>query len=95
MLSYVPNQTARLEKKGVASAAVISAGAIGGICGSTVFRSQDTPEYLPGMWTTIGLQVLFIVVTFSLSMYFRRMNQLAGQGKVRALEGVEGFRYAP
>ncbi|KAF2160172.1 hypothetical protein M409DRAFT_70679 [Zasmidium cellare ATCC 36951] len=95
VLSYVPNQTGRLEKKGVASAAVISAGAIGGICGSTVFRSQDSPEYFPGMWTTIGLQFVFIAITFALSMYFRRMNRLADEGKVRNLEGVDGFRYAP
>lgn len=44
---------------------------------------------------TIVLQFLFIVFMFSLSMYFRRMDCLADQGKVRVLEGVEGFRYAP
>lgn len=95
VLSYVPNQTGRLEKKGVASAAVISAGAIGGICGSTIFRSQDAPEYFPGMWSTIAMQFVFIAMTFSLSMYFQYRNRLADQGKVSVLEGVEGFRYAP
>lgn len=53
-LTYGQNQTARLERKGVVAAAMISAGAIGGVCGSTIFRAQDAPLYLPGMWATIG-----------------------------------------
>lgn len=34
-LSYVQNQTGRYEKKGISAAAVVSAGAIGGICGKS------------------------------------------------------------
>lgn len=94
-LAYGQNQTARPEKRGVVAAASISGGALGGICGSTIFRSQDAPQYLPGMWTTICLQILYCVVTFTLSMYFKRQNKLADEGKNPALEGVEGFRYAP
>lgn len=93
-LAYGQNQTARPEKCGVVAAASISGGAIGGICGSTIFRSQDAPQYLPGMWTTIVLQILYCVVTFSLSTYFKRQNRLADEGRKPALEGVEGFRYA-
>lgn len=94
-LAYGQNQTARPEKRGLVAAASISGGAIGGICGSTIFRSQDAPQYLPGMWTTITLQILYCIVTISLSMYFKRQNRLADEGKRPALEGVEGFRYAP
>lgn len=43
-LAYGQNQTARPEKKGVVAAAMISIGALGGICGSSIFRSQDAPE---------------------------------------------------
>ena len=93
-LTYGQNQTARLEKKGVVAAAMISAGAIGGVCGSTIFRRQDAPQYLPGMWATIGMQMLYIFNTFALSMYFRRQNKKADRGEI-VLEGVEGFRYAP
>lgn len=39
-LSYVQNQTGRYEKKGVSAAAVVSAGAIGGICGKSEHLHQ-------------------------------------------------------
>ncbi|KAJ9608798.1 hypothetical protein H2200_006569 [Cladophialophora chaetospira] len=94
-LSYGQNQTAQLGKRGVVAAAMISVGAIGGICGSTIFRSQDAPQYLPGMWTTICLQLAVCVVTFATSMHLKRLNSLADEGIRPALEGVEGFRYAP
>lgn len=94
ILSYSQNQTGRLEKKGVTSAAVVSAGAIGGICGSTIFREQDAPLYLPGMWSTIAMQMLFIALILSLSMYFKRQNRRADRDEV-VLEKVEGFRYTP
>lgn len=53
-LAYGNNQTGRNEKKGVVAAAMISFGAAGGIAGSTIFRAQDAPTYLPGMWSTIA-----------------------------------------
>lgn len=110
-LTYGQNQTAKLEKKGIVAAAMISAGAVGGVCGSTIFRRQDAPLYLPGeicprpycsphanifsgMWATIGMQCLHIVITFVMSLYFKRQNKKADRGEV-VLEGVEGFRYAP
>ncbi|QDS73142.1 hypothetical protein FKW77_001768 [Venturia effusa] len=46
-LAYGQNQTAKLEKRGIISAAMITIGAAGGVAGSTIFRSQDAPEYLP------------------------------------------------
>jgi hypothetical protein len=49
-LTFAQNQTARVEKKGVVAAVMIGSGAAGGICGSTIFRSQDAPTYYPGMW---------------------------------------------
>ena len=42
-LAYGQNQTATLNKKGVVAAVMISVGAAGGVCGSTIFRSQDAP----------------------------------------------------
>lgn len=51
--------------------------------------------YLPGMWATIAMEIVYIIVTFSMSMYLRKQNKLADEGKRPALEGVEGFRYAP
>ncbi|KAF2473587.1 retrograde regulation protein 2 [Lindgomyces ingoldianus] len=94
-LAYGQNQTARVQKRGVVAAAMISVGAAGGITGSTIFQSKDAPLYLPGMWATISMQLLYSIVTFCMSMYFKRMNRLADEGKKPCLEGVEGFRYAP
>ena len=94
-LAYGQNQTGRVEKRGVVAAAMISAGAVGGICGSTIFRSQDAPNYYPGMWSTIAMQLVYSAITLSLSFHFRRLNRLADEGKRPALERVEGFRYAP
>lgn len=93
-LAYGQNQTPKPEKKGVVSAVMITMGAAGGVCGSTIFRSQDAPRYMPGMWTTIGMILAYACITFSMSMYFKKQNRLADEGKRPALEGVEGFRYA-
>jgi hypothetical protein len=41
------------------------------------------------------MQMLYTVGTFGMSMYLRRQNRLADEGQISALEGVEGFRYAP
>lgn len=41
------------------------------------------------------MQMLYSVATFGFSMYLKRQNRLADEGKRPALEGVEGFRYAP
>lgn len=83
-----------MEKKGIAAAAMITMGAAGGVCGSTIFRAQDRPLYLPGMWTTIALQLLYIVIALSLVLYFKRQNKKADRdGKI--LEKVPGFRYVP
>lgn len=110
-LAYGQNQAATLNKKGLVAAVMISVGAAGGITGSTIFRSQDAPvckfpcrsspvliwvkEYALGMWTVIALQMTTGVITFLTSMWLKRQNQMADQGKIPALEEVEGFRYIP
>ena len=40
-------------KRAFCSATLTGMGGIGGVAGSLVFRSQDRPEYLPGMVATI------------------------------------------
>jgi MFS family permease len=59
-LSYGNNQTARVQKRGVVAAAMISVGAAGGITGSTIFRSQDAPvcSCSPRMSGRLGLMTL-------------------------------------
>jgi hypothetical protein len=47
------------------------------------------------MWATIAMQMVYAITTFCMSMYLKRENRLADEGKKPVLEGVEGFRYAP
>ncbi|RDL29807.1 Uncharacterized protein BP5553_10672 [Venustampulla echinocandica] len=95
VVAYAQNQTVGTEKRSMLSALMVTAGAAGGVTGSTIFRSQDAPLYLPGICVTLVTQLLLIVATFSMSMYLRRQNRLADEGKIGPLEGVEGFRYSP
>lgn len=93
-LAYGQNQTALPQKKGLVAAAMITAGAAGGITGSTIFRAQDAPRYLPGMWVTIVFQILYFFGTMIMSLWFKKRNREADEKGV-VLEGVVGFRYAP
>ena len=93
-LAYGQNQTALPQKKGLVAAAMITAGAAGGITGSTIFRAQDAPRYLPGMWATICFQILYFFGTMGMSLWFKKKNKEADEKGV-VLEGVVGFRYAP
>lgn len=83
-----------MEKKGITAAAMITMGAVGGVCGSTIFRPEDQPVYLIGMWTTVSLQVLYIIITLLLVMFFKVQNRRADRDG-RILEKVPGFRYVP
>ena len=94
-LAYGQNQTPQIAKRGVVSAAMISVGAIGGVCGSTIFRSQDAPRYFPGMWATIGMQFLYIGLTTTMSFFFKARNKKADQDESLQLEATKDFRYAP
>ena len=47
---------------------------------------------LPGIAGTMVFQVSSISLVTGLSIYFRRMNRLADEGKI-VLEGQVGFRY--
>jgi MFS family permease len=42
-LAYGNNQTAKVQKRAVVAAAMISIGAAGGVTGSTIFQSKDAP----------------------------------------------------
>ncbi|KAH0827717.1 pantothenate transporter [Fonsecaea pedrosoi] len=93
-LTYGQGQTALPHKKGLVAAAQVGFGSIGGITDSTIFRSQDAPQYFPGMWATISFQILYIVMTCGMSLWLTKRNRDADE-KGEILEKVEGFRYAP
>ncbi|OWO99457.1 pantothenate transporter [Marssonina coronariae] len=93
--SYAQTQIANPEKRSMSAVALVFAGAIGGIAGSTIFRSQDAPTYLPGMWTSIGLNISIVPCVLGMTWYMKSQNRQLREGKIGPLEGVEGFEYTP
>jgi MFS family permease len=79
-------------KRALTSATLVGAGGIGGIIGSTVFRTQDKPHYRPGIYATIGAGALIIVISLLLVAKLHRANKRADNGG-KIIEGLAGFRY--
>lgn len=91
ILSYQSNNIRTNSKRSVASALQVGFGAIGGIFASNVFRSQDAPRYVPGLWATIACQITILLVVSFLSVYFLSENKKQREGKV--LEQHADFTY--
>jgi MFS family permease len=92
ILTYQANNIRGQWKRALSSATLVGAGGLGGIVGTSIFRAQDAPTYVPGM---IGCMIAFgliILVTIFLSIKFLRENRSAELGE-RVLEGLTGFRY--
>lgn len=92
MMTYQANNIRGQWKRAFASATLVSAGGIGGIIGSLVFRSQDAPEYVPGMIAVMLAAGLILLITLGLSVRFFLANKCADAGDL-IIEGLEGFRY--
>jgi hypothetical protein len=54
VMAYQANNIRGQWKRAFCSATFVSAGAVGGIAGSLVFRSQDAPKYHPGIYACIA-----------------------------------------
>ncbi|RDL36244.1 Uncharacterized protein BP5553_06856 [Venustampulla echinocandica] len=74
------------------SASLVGMGGLGGIIGALVFRSQDAPLYLPGMYASIAANIIVILITSSMVLYFRYANKQAAEGK-RVIADLPGFQY--
>ncbi|EME88204.1 uncharacterized protein MYCFIDRAFT_55210 [Pseudocercospora fijiensis CIRAD86] len=92
ILSYQANNLRGQWKRALASATLVGAGGIGGIIGSTVFRSQDKPGYKPGIYTCIIACALIVLITCVMELKFHRANKRAAAGG-KVIEGLAGFRY--
>ncbi|KAJ7169057.1 major facilitator superfamily domain-containing protein [Mycena crocata] len=94
ILAYSANNVVGSSKRSVSSALTVAFGGVGGIIASTVFREQDFPRYLPGLWVTLGAQFLLLFLVGATSLHFSRMNRLSRDGKLATpLEGQPGFFY--
>ncbi|KAF8464454.1 major facilitator superfamily domain-containing protein [Kalaharituber pfeilii] len=91
-LAYQSNNIRTNSKRSVGSALQVGFGSIGGILASTVYRNADRPRYLPGLWTTVGCQLLILVLLTICTAYFRVQNKKQ-EKEGKKLENCEGFRY--
>ena len=92
VLAYQSNNIRMDSKRSVGSALQIGFGAIGGIIASTVFRDQDAPRYVNGIWATIGTQFFMIAAVAGMSLYFKTQNlKQKEDGKI--IEGHAAFQY--
>ncbi|KAF7430961.1 hypothetical protein PC9H_006676 [Pleurotus ostreatus] len=91
ILGYMQNNVAGYSKRAFTSAITIGGGGIGGIIASTVFRSEDAPGYRPGLWVTIGSQLVIISTTCALTVYYYFKNKAVREGRAAPIEGRPGF----
>ncbi|OJD14720.1 hypothetical protein AJ78_04975 [Emergomyces pasteurianus Ep9510] len=90
--AYQANNTRGQWTRAFSSSLMVAMGGVGGVAGSLVFRSQDAPEYIPGIWATIASQFLVIVIVVGLSIWFRYRNKQAENG-VKFIADLATFRY--
>ncbi|KAL2803131.1 major facilitator superfamily domain-containing protein [Aspergillus granulosus] len=91
-MAYQANNIRGQWTRAFASATLVGFGGIGGIAGSLIFRSQDAPDYIPGIWGAMACQFLLLIVVSTLSAYFWYCNRKADRGEL-IIEGSADFRY--
>ena len=79
-------------KRAVGTAILVGGGGCGGVIAANVFRQQDAPKYLPGLYTAIAVQALTVVLVSKNFYIFYRQNRRAERGEM-LIEGTAGFRY--
>ncbi|RYP59080.1 hypothetical protein DL771_011002 [Monosporascus sp. 5C6A] len=92
VLAYQANNIRGHWKRAFCSATLIAFGGIGGIAGALIFRSQDQPKYLPGIYASIACNICILFCTAGLSAWFRYSNKRAKNGLI-IIEGLQGFYY--
>ncbi|KAF2450491.1 MFS general substrate transporter [Karstenula rhodostoma CBS 690.94] len=96
-MSYQANNIRGQWKRAFCSATLVGFGGIGGIAGGLVFRTQDSPNYRPGIYACIASSILTIIIVGLLTLKFQRSNAKAERGEVELEYDDEndqrGFRY--
>ena len=78
----------------MSTAVIVSLGGIGGIFASLVFRQQDYPHYLPGIYATLACQLLLLMLLAVTTLYYWSKNKAIRDGSAKEpLEGQAGFLY--
>ena len=88
------NNVVSHSKRSVSSAIIVAFGGVGGIFATTAFRQVDSPQYIPGIWATLGCQFLMLVLLAVTTVRHARLNKKAREGTLATpLEGQPGFFY--
>lgn len=74
------------------SATLVGAGGLGGVIGTTMFRAQDAPTYVPGIIGCMLAHGISVIACLGLSFMFWRANKKAARGEI-IIEGLAEFRY--
>lgn len=93
-IGFGQNNAPTRAKRSVSSGLQLTLGAIGGIIGSTVFRSQDAPTYTPGVITVLCCTAAIMTLAGILALDFKRLNRAHVENN-RIVEGQERFMYTP
>lgn len=86
------NNTVSHSKRAVSTAMIVSFGGIGGIFATTVFRQNDFPRYLMGIYATIICQLVLLALLTGTTIFFRRENQKKARSGCQ-MDGHAGFLY--
>ncbi|KAF2751497.1 MFS general substrate transporter [Sporormia fimetaria CBS 119925] len=95
-MSYQANNIRGQWKRAFCSATLVGFGGIGGIAGSMVFRSQDAPNYYPGLYACIACSCLTLIIVAVTDFAFWQANKKADRGEIELEndgDASTGFRY--
>jgi len=92
VMAYQANNLRGQWNRAFASATLVGFGGIGGIAGSTVFRTQDAPRYIPGVWACMACWFMIVIIVAINTVVFKKQNRQADRGEI-VLEGDAKFRY--
>ncbi|CAG7854679.1 Uncharacterized transporter C11D3.18C [Serendipita indica DSM 11827] len=93
VLAYQSTNIVRQSKRAISNATVIAFGGVGGIYSAFTFRSQDSPDYIPGLWATCACEFLIVALTLWMAYYFARENRKLKRKLRGPIEGTEGFYF--
>jgi len=96
-MAYQANNIRGQWKRAFCSATLVGMGGVGGIAGGLVFRTQDAPNYRPGLYACLACCILTLVIVGLITLSSWRSNKKADRGEVE-LEyhddgDQKGFRY--
>lgn len=92
VLAWQANNIRGQWKRTMSSAMALAAGGVGGIIGSTVFRTEDAPSYHPGCGAILAVNGISIILALLMNLKYIKANRRADAGE-EVIQGLATFRY--